>query len=73
MDSSVTEAQTPPPLAPRLYKVPTVAEILGVSVRFVWQLIHDGVLSPVKIGSRTLVRDDELARYIDEQTGPEAS
>jgi len=62
-------AEIPDALATRLYSVKRTAELLGqVSERFVWQLIADGVLGTVKVGSRTLVRDDELARYIDFNT-----
>lgn len=53
----------------RLHSVAVAADLLGgMSQRFVWQLIADGVLSRVKIGRRTLVRDDELAAFIDANT-----
>lgn len=61
-------AQIPPGEAPRLYSVKSASELLCVSERYVWQLISDGVLRTVKIGSRRLLRDDELAAYIDSQT-----
>ena len=67
-------AEIPPPKAPRLYSVRDSAKLLGdVSERFVWQKIHDGVLRTVKLGSRTLLRDDDLAAYIDANTGTEES
>ena len=65
----VTEASQPDPAATvRLYSVPTVATILDVTERFVWTLIREGKLHRVRIGARSLIRDDELARLIDEAT-----
>jgi excisionase family DNA binding protein len=62
-------AEIPPAEAVRLYSIRDAAKLLGnVSERFVWQLMHDGVLKPVRIGSRTLLRDDHLAAYIDSCT-----
>jgi excisionase family DNA binding protein len=54
--------------AVRLYSIPAAAELLGVSERYVWQLIADGVLSKVEQGRRTMIRDDELAAYIEAHT-----
>ena len=64
------EADAPPPIAVRLYPVPIVADMLGMSERFVWQLIYDGKLAHVKISTRVRVRDDDLATYIDRHTRP---
>jgi excisionase family DNA binding protein len=62
-------AEIPAAQAPRLYSVKSAAELLGgVSERFVWQLISDGVLKTVHVGSRRLLRDDDLARYINAHT-----
>ena len=59
----------PTPCTVRLYSVPVAADLIGgMSERYVWQLIADGVLRKVVQGRRTMVRDDDLARYIDEHT-----
>jgi excisionase family DNA binding protein len=70
MTQEIGGGGTPPGgSAPQLHSVRDAAKILGsVSERFVWQLVHDGVLTRVRIGSRTLVRDDELAAYIEANT-----
>ena len=52
----------------RLWSIPDAADRLGVSQRYVWQLIAQGVLRRVKLGRRTLVREDDLIRYIDGHT-----
>ena len=52
----------------RLWSIPDAAQRLGVSQRYVWQLIAQGVLRRVRLGRRTLVRDDDLVRYIDSHT-----
>lgn len=62
---------TPPPTATRLYRVEQVAEILGVSERYVWQLAIDGVLRRVVLASKAVrFRDDDVRAYIDRQTKP---
>jgi len=69
MADTPIEAPAPPPRAPRLYSVKTVAGMLDVSERYVWQLIADGGLAAVRpTPRRTLVRDDDLADYIDAHT-----
>jgi excisionase family DNA binding protein len=52
----------------RLWSIPQAAERLGMSERYVWNLVADGTLRTVKQGRRTLVRDDDLAAYIDART-----
>ena len=42
----------------------TAAERLGVSVKTVRRLIRDGELQAVKIRSRVVVRESDLAAYI---------
>lgn len=41
------------------------AEMLGVSRITIWRLTKDGLLSVVKIGSRTLVRQSECEAFMD--------
>lgn len=58
------------PLTPRLWSVTAAADQLDVTPRYVWSLIASGVLSRVRMGGRTLVRDDELAELIESSTEP---
>jgi len=61
--------QPDPAKAVRLYTVVEAADILGVSERYVWELIREGVLHRVRFGLRTTrVRDDELAALVDQHT-----
>jgi excisionase family DNA binding protein len=58
--------------APRLLKIPQVADVLGCSERHVYRLIADGDLATVDIGTRgsrtpkTRVPESELVAF---QTG----
>jgi excisionase family DNA binding protein len=80
---TATQAPPPPPdddLVPavadaiRLYDLTDAAAMLGgVSQRYVYQLIYDGVLRKVKQGRRTFVRGDDIAAYIDAHTVDDAS
>jgi excisionase family DNA binding protein len=64
----MTPERPPDPQTVRLYSVPDAAYLLGVSERYVWELIREGVLARVRMGHRTLVRDDELAALIERNT-----
>lgn len=68
MDNDTEQFPAPEPLAVRLYSVMTAADMLDMSPRYVWQLMREGELSRVKLGSHTRVRDDELAELIDANT-----
>ncbi len=46
------------------YRVPEVAEMLGIHERTVWRLLREGRLSRVKVGGARLVPADELERLI---------
>jgi excisionase family DNA binding protein len=46
-----------------LYPIPAAQEQLGIGRSTVYELIAKGDLQTVKIGSRTLISHDELARY----------
>lgn len=48
----------------QLYTVPEVLGRLRTSRTKFYELVRTGQLSTVKIGSRTYVRADELARFI---------
>ena len=55
--------------APQLHSVPTASKLLGgISERTVWRYISEGVLKPVRLGGRTMLRDDDLARLIEQAT-----
>jgi excisionase family DNA binding protein len=54
-----------------LHSIPEVAARLSISQRSVYNLISRGDLRPVDIGTtrtKTRVRSDDLARYIDART-----
>lgn len=49
-----------------LYSVPEAAKLLGnISVWTVRSWLSKGVLSKVKIGSRTMIKESELVRLIE--------
>lgn len=47
-----------------LYRVPEVAEALGVSRAKVYQLIQSGTLKSVKIDSSRLIRSADLMEFV---------
>ena len=47
-----------------LYRVPEVAEALGISRAKVYQLIQSGALRSVKIDSSRLVRSADLHEFV---------
>ncbi|WP_433011481.1 helix-turn-helix domain-containing protein [Kribbella sp. CA-294648] len=47
-----------------LYRVPGVAEALGVSRAKVYQLIQSGTLKSVKIDSSRLIRSTDLMEFV---------
>jgi excisionase family DNA binding protein len=61
-------------IAPQLLRIPEAAGRLGCSERHVYRLISQRALSVVDIAtpgsrcSKSRIREDELARYIDAQT-----
>lgn len=60
----------------RVFSIPETAERLAVSRNTVYRLISDGALRAVNVGRqgkpRTRVREDDLARFIDQHTEPRA-
>jgi excisionase family DNA binding protein len=57
----------------RLFSINEAADHLRVSRSFVYKLIKDKALRPVKLGARTIVRGGELLRFLHaaEETPPE--
>ena len=47
-----------------LYRVPEVAEALGISRAKVYQLIQSGALRSVKIDSSRLIRSADLMEFV---------
>lgn len=48
-----------------LHTIPGAQEQLGIGRSTVYELIASGAIRTVKIGRRTLIAHDELARYVD--------
>jgi excisionase family DNA binding protein len=56
------ERAAAPPLA---YSVNSAAEATDISRSFLYKKIASGDLKIVKLGSRTLIRHDELVRFLE--------
>ena len=54
-----------------LKSVEKAAEFLGISSFTVRAYLRDGKLKPTRIGRRVLLRQEELERFVMEQTFPE--
>jgi excisionase family DNA binding protein len=50
---------------PRLHSVDRVAALLSVTPRYVRTLIASGEIPSVKLGTRRLVRDEDLRAFLD--------
>ena len=50
----------------RLYTIKETYELLKVSRAKLYLLIKDGSLKPVKIGKKTIFKESELNRFIEE-------
>ena len=48
------------------WSVDETAELLGISRRSLYELLRSGELRSVKIGSRRLIRNADLERFVDE-------
>ena len=48
----------------RLYKIPEVAQLLGLSRSFVYQLIRKGEMPAVRFRSSVRVRPEDLEKYV---------
>lgn len=58
------------PSGPRCLRIPEAADRLGCSRGTVYNLIAEGRLASVAVGSLTRVREDDLERFIDANTTP---
>ncbi len=56
------------PVHPRLLSVADACRALGIGRTRLYETFNSGDLQYVKLGRRTLVRADELARFIDSLT-----
>ena len=56
-----------------LKSVEKAAEFLSISPFTVRAYLRDGKLKPTRIGRRVLLRQEELERFVMEQTFPEPS
>ena len=48
--------------------VPEAAATIGISESMLWRLLAVGDIAKVKIGRRTLIRVEELERFLDDHT-----
>jgi excisionase family DNA binding protein len=55
----------PPSLPQRLYTVDDVCSVARTSPATTWRLISRGVLQTVKIGRRTLIKDESVQRLVE--------
>jgi excisionase family DNA binding protein len=58
-------AVVPAGATPLLNPVPVVATRLGVSKQYIRNLIAAGRLRAIRLGTRVLVSEDELQRFVD--------
>lgn len=47
------------------FSVEEAADIIGISRRTIYELIRTGDLGSVKIGSRRLIRQSDITRFLD--------
>lgn len=55
---------------PRAVSVADAAKAMGIGVTHAWRLIGEGVITPVKLGGRTLVELAEIDRVIEKHRCP---
>jgi excisionase family DNA binding protein len=53
--------------APMAYRPEEAGRMLGISREMVFKLIRQGELKAFKVGAATVIRAEELRRYLDEQ------
>lgn len=56
---------------PAVMNAPQLAEALGISKAYAYQLLHQETFPTLRIGRRLLVPKDKLLRWIDKNTGGE--
>jgi excisionase family DNA binding protein len=49
------------------FTINEAAQYLRISRAHLYKLIHDRRIKTVKIGARTIIRGDELGRFLDQQ------
>jgi len=64
--SLLRRERTLPPLA---YRIRDAATALGIGRSTLYELIKDGEIAIVKVGSRTLITATELAGFLDRGAG----
>jgi len=52
---------------PSCFKISEAAQYLRISRALLYQLIRQGRIKTVKIGTRTIIRGAELERFLDQQ------
>lgn len=60
-------------LKPRAVSVADAAKAMGIGVTHAWRLIGEGIITPVRLGSRTLVEVAEIDRVIQQHRRPRNS
>ncbi len=60
----VRGASNKPPLVPLAHSVPVAAELLGVGVSKVWEMVRAGEISAVRLGRRTVITQREIERKL---------
>ena len=55
------------------YPIPEAADLLGISTTTMWRRVKAGQIRIVRDGGRVLVTYDELRRYANRDTLPQAS
>jgi len=54
-------------ITPMAYSVVDAARVLGIGKSKLYELVKQGEIETIKIGSRTLVLHDQLAAFVDRQ------
>lgn len=55
------------PIPPRTYNYLEARSYLGISLRKLETLVHDGEVRVIRIGRRVLFREEDLDDYLDAQ------
>ncbi|MBN8182022.1 helix-turn-helix domain-containing protein [Roseibium aggregatum] len=63
--ADVSPPANAPGLPPYCFNVPSIAELLGISVPSVYRMFYRGDLISRKIGGRTVVLRKDLEAYLD--------
>ncbi len=53
-------------MSPLAVSVPEAAEMIGIGRSSIYNLFRDGKLQPYKAGKRTLVKVEDLQRFVDD-------